>query len=51
VISAGDFPVQMESFETMESSVMDFHEYVAQGDRVLVVGFANGKIKATGSAW
>lgn len=37
--------------ETMETSVMEFHEYVAQGDRVLVVGFASGKIKATGRAW
>jgi ketosteroid isomerase-like protein len=26
-------------------------EYVAQGDRVLVVGSAEGKIKATGKAW
>jgi len=37
--------------ETMETSVMEFHEYVAQGDRVLVVGFASGKIKATDRAW
>jgi ketosteroid isomerase-like protein len=37
--------------ETMETSVMEFHEYVAQGDRVLVVGFARGKIKATNRAW
>jgi ketosteroid isomerase-like protein len=26
-------------------------EYLAQGDRVLVVGFAEGKTKATGKAW
>jgi ketosteroid isomerase-like protein len=26
-------------------------EYVAQGDRVLVVGSAEGTIKATGKAW
>ena len=37
--------------ETVETSVMEHHEYVAQGDRVLVVGFASGKIKATGRAW
>ena len=37
--------------EGMETSTMEFHEYVAQGDRVLVVGFAEGKIKATDRAW
>lgn len=37
--------------EKMETSVMDFHEFVAQGDQVLVVGFAKGKIKATGKTW
>jgi ketosteroid isomerase-like protein len=37
--------------EKMETSVMEFHEYVAQGDRVLVVGFAKGKIKATNRTW
>lgn len=37
--------------EEMETSTMEFHEYVAQGDRVLVVGFAEGKIKATNKAW
>ena len=36
---------------TVETSVMERHEYVAQGDRVLVVGFASGKIKAKGKAW
>ena len=30
---------------------MEHREYVAQGDRVLVVGFASGKIKATKKAW
>ena len=29
----------------------EFHEFVAQGDRVLVVGFARGEIKATGRTW
>lgn len=37
--------------EDMETSVMEFHDYVAMGDRVLVVGFAQGKIKATNRAW
>lgn len=37
--------------EEVETSTMEFHEYVAQGDRVLVVGFAAGKIKATGKFW
>ena len=37
--------------EKVETSVMAYHEYVAQGDRVLVVGFASGKIKATDKAW
>ena len=33
--------------ETMEMSLSEPREFVAQGDRVLVVGFARGKIKAT----
>jgi uncharacterized protein len=33
--------------ETMETSLMELREFVAQGDRVLVVGFAKGKVKAT----
>ena len=33
--------------ETIETSLMEPREFVAQGDRVLVVGFAKGKIKAT----
>ncbi|MBY3246263.1 nuclear transport factor 2 family protein [Rhizobium laguerreae] len=37
--------------EKVETSVMEFYEYVAQGDRVLVVGFASGKIKATNKTW
>ncbi|MGH6674110.1 MAG: nuclear transport factor 2 family protein [Xanthobacteraceae bacterium] len=32
--------------KTMETSI-EPREYVAQGDRVLVVGFARGKVKAT----
>jgi ketosteroid isomerase-like protein len=33
--------------ETVDMSLMELREFVAQGDRVLVVGFARGKIKAT----
>ena len=33
--------------ETMEISLPEPRESVAQGDRVLVVGFARGKVKAT----
>lgn len=33
--------------ETIEMSFTEPREFVAQGDRVLVVGFARGKIKAT----
>jgi ketosteroid isomerase-like protein len=38
--------VKTES-ETIEMSLSEPREFVAQGDRVLVVGFARGKIKAT----
>lgn len=37
--------------DEMDTSVIEFQEYVAQGDRVLVVGVASGKIKATDKAW
>lgn len=37
--------------ETMETSFMEPREFVAQGDRVLVVGLAKGKIKATNRMW
>jgi uncharacterized protein len=30
---------------------MEHREYIAQGHRVLVVGFAKGKIKATNRTW
>src|ERR1700745_2095872 len=33
--------------ETVETSYLEPPEFIAQGDRVLVVGFARGKIKAT----
>jgi hypothetical protein len=37
--------------ETVETSFPKPPEYVAQGDRVLVVGVATGKIKATNRAF
>ena len=37
--------------ETMEISLPEPRESVAQGDRVLVVGFARGKLKATNKTW
>jgi ketosteroid isomerase-like protein len=33
--------------ETMEMSLSELREFIAQGDRVLVVGYAEGKVKAT----
>lgn len=33
--------------ETMEMTLSEPREFVAQGDRVLVVGYAEGKVKAT----
>jgi ketosteroid isomerase-like protein len=37
--------------ETMETSFLEAREFVAQGDRVLVAGFAKGRIKATNRTW
>lgn len=37
--------------ETVETSFMEPREFVAQGDRVLVIGFARGTIKATNRLW
>ena len=37
--------------ETVETSFPEPPEFVAQGDRVLVVGFARGRIKATNRAF
>jgi uncharacterized protein len=33
--------------ETIEMSLSEPREFIAQGDRVLVVGYAEGKVKAT----
>ena len=43
---AGLTALLQEASETVETST-EPSEYVAQGDRVLVVGFAKGKVKAT----
>jgi ketosteroid isomerase-like protein len=43
---AGLADLLLKVSETVETST-EPHEFVAQGDRVLVVGFARGKIKAT----
>ena len=37
--------------EMLEISYPEPPEFVAQGDRVLVVGFAKGRIKATNGTW
>jgi uncharacterized protein len=44
---AGLIAFLRKASETVETSFPEPPEYVAQGDRVLVVGFATGKIKAT----
>jgi ketosteroid isomerase-like protein len=37
--------------EMMETSFPEPPEYVAEGDRVMVIGFARGRIKATNRTW
>jgi ketosteroid isomerase-like protein len=37
--------------ETIETSFPKPPEFIAQGDRVLVVGFAKGRVKATNRRW
>jgi len=44
---AGLAAVLQKASETMETTFPEPPEFVAQGDRVLVVGVATGKIKAT----
>jgi ketosteroid isomerase-like protein len=44
---AGLADVLQKASEKVETSYPEPPEFVAQGDRVLVVGFAKGKIKAT----
>jgi ketosteroid isomerase-like protein len=42
--------LQKES-EKMETSFVETREFVAQGDRVLVIGFAKGRVNATKRTW
>ena len=44
---AGLADLLQKASETLETSYPKAFEFVAQGDRVLVVGFATGRIKAT----
>jgi ketosteroid isomerase-like protein len=44
---AGLADVLQKASEKVETSFPEPPEFVAQGDRVLVIGFATGKIKAT----
>ena len=44
---AGLADLLQKANETVETSYPDPPEFIAQGDRVLVVGFATGRIKAT----
>jgi uncharacterized protein len=48
---AGLADVLQKASEMVETSFPEPPEFVAQGDRVLVVGFARGKIKATNRAF
>ena len=44
---AGLADVLQKANETVETSYPESPEFIAQGDRVVVVGFATGRIKAT----
>src|SRR5512140_3144995 len=44
---AGLADLLQKANETVETSYPESPEFIAQGDRVLVVGFATGRIKAT----
>ena len=48
---AGLADVLQKANETVETSFPEPPEFIAQGDRVLVVGVATGKIKATNRAF
>ena len=48
---AGLADVLQKASEKVETSFPEPPEFVAQGDRVLIVGFARGKIKATNRAF
>ncbi|MDR3530423.1 MAG: nuclear transport factor 2 family protein [Rhodopila sp.] len=44
---AGLADLLRKASEMVETSISEPREFVAQGDRVLVVGFATGRVKAT----
>jgi uncharacterized protein len=44
---AGVVDLFQKAFEMVELSFSEPHEFVAQGDRVLVIGLSRGKVKAT----
>jgi ketosteroid isomerase-like protein len=48
---AGLADLLQKASEKMETSFPEPPEFVAQGDRVLVLGFARGRIKATNRTW
>ena len=48
---AGLADVLQKASDELEMTSPTPPEFVAQGDRVLVVGFAKGKIKATNKTW
>src|ERR1017187_7490870 len=48
---AGLADLLQKANETVETSYPEPPEFIAQGDRVLVVGFARGRIKATNRTW
>jgi len=48
---AGLADLLQKASKMVETSFPEPPEFVAQGDRVLVVGFARGRIKATNRTW
>ena len=48
---AGMADLLQKASEMMETSFPEPPEYVAEGDRVMVIGFARGRIKATNRTW
>ncbi len=48
---AGLEKLLQQANDTMETSFPEPPEFIAQGDRVLVVGIAQGRIKATNKKW
>jgi uncharacterized protein len=48
---AGLTDLLQKASEKVETSFLEPREFIAQGDRVLVVGFARGRIKATNKTW